>query len=247
MLQTRIKNRLIRRGIVALALLATLPGAPVAAGQTFDEAVAAYDRGDYATAVRGFLVHAEQGDATAQYNLGVMYNYGEGVPEDDAEAVRWYRLAAEQGHASAQSNFGAMYALGQGVLKDSVLAYMWSNIAGANGNASARKLRDSLERDMTRAEVSRATELARACMTSRTIRTASRKQGWHTPWWRFVEPSFPRDLAPFPSRRMIPDRSSPSRVRFAASRPRPLRADPKDALLTRGKGVDGPWGARAGR
>ena len=202
MLQTRIKNRLIRRGIVALALLATLPGAPVAAGQTFDEAVAAYDRGDYATAVRGFLVHAEQGDAKAQLNLGVMYNYGEGVPEDDAEAVRWYRLAAEQGqasaqynlgamyangegvpedeaeavrwyrlaaeqgHASAQSNFGAMYALGQGVLKDSVLAYMWSNIAGANGNASARKLRDSLERDMTRAEVSRATELARACMTS---------------------------------------------------------------------------------
>ena len=56
MLQTRIKNRLIRRGIVALALLATLPGIPVAAGQAFDEAVAAYGRGDYATAVRGFLV-----------------------------------------------------------------------------------------------------------------------------------------------------------------------------------------------
>ena len=130
MLQTRIKNRLIRRGIVALALLATLPGIPVAAGQTFDEAMAAYGRGDYATAVRGFLVHAEQGNATAQFTLGLMY------------------------------------ALGQGVLKDSVLAYMWLNIAGANGNASARKLRDSFERDMTRAEVSRATELARACMTS---------------------------------------------------------------------------------
>ena len=115
MLQTRIKNRLIRRGIVALALLATLPGAPVAAGQTFDEAVAAYDRGDYATAVRGFLVHAEQGHASAQYDLGVMYNYGWGVPEDDAEAVRWYRLAAEQGHASAQYNLGAMYANGEGV------------------------------------------------------------------------------------------------------------------------------------
>ena len=71
MLQTRIKNRLIRRGIVALALLATLPGAPVAAEQTFDEAVAAYGRGDYAIAVRGFLVHAEQGDASAQNNLGL--------------------------------------------------------------------------------------------------------------------------------------------------------------------------------
>ena len=55
----------------------------------------------------------------------------------------------------------------QSVLKkDSVLAHMWSNIAGANGNARARKLRDILEVGMTRAEVSRATELARVCMTS---------------------------------------------------------------------------------
>ena len=166
MLQTRIKNRLIRRGIVALALLATLPGIPVAAGQTFDEAVAAYGRGDYATAVRGFLVHAEQGDASAQFNLGVMYANGRGVLKDEAEAVRWSRLAAEQGHADAQFNLGVMHAKGEGVLKDSVLAHMWSNIAGANGNEAARELRDSLERDMTRAEVSRATELARVCMTS---------------------------------------------------------------------------------
>ena len=233
MLQTRIKNRLIRRGIVALALLATLPGAPVAAGQTFDEAVAAYGRGDYATAVRGFLVHAKQGDASAQFNLGVMYDNGRGVLKDDAEAVRWYRLAAEQGDADAQFNLGLMYDNGRGVLKeaeavscraqstlglmydngrgvlkdeaeavrwfrlaaeqgdataqyslgfmyaglmyaagegvlkkDSVLAHMWSNIAGANGNARARKLRDILEVGMTRADVSRATELARVCMTS---------------------------------------------------------------------------------
>jgi TPR repeat protein len=40
---------------------------------------------------------AEQGYASAQYNLGRMYANGDGVPEDDAEAVRWYRLAAEQG------------------------------------------------------------------------------------------------------------------------------------------------------
>ena len=50
---------------------------------------------------------------------------------------------------------------------------------------------------------------------------------------------------PFPSRFIVSDRSSPSRVRFAASRPGRLRADPKDALLTRGKGGVGPWGARA--
>ena len=80
--------------------------------------------------------------------------------------MRWYRLAAEQGNAMAQFNLGLMYTNGQGVLKDSVLAHMWSNIAGANGNASSRELRDNLKRDMTRAEISRATELARACMTS---------------------------------------------------------------------------------
>ena len=50
---------------------------------------------------------------------------------------------------------------------------------------------------------------------------------------------------PFPSRFIVSDRSSPSRVRFAASRPGRLRADPKDALLTMGKGGIGPWGARA--
>ena len=59
-----------------------------------------------------------------------------------------------------------MYANARGVLKDSVLAHMWLNIADANGDASTRELRDNLERDMTRAEISRATELARACMAS---------------------------------------------------------------------------------
>ena len=42
---------------------------------------------------------AEQGNAAAQYNLGVMYDNGEGVPQDYAEAAKWYRLAAEQGEA----------------------------------------------------------------------------------------------------------------------------------------------------
>ena len=43
---------------------------------------------------------------------------------------------------------------------------MWLNIAGANGYEVARENRDNLERDMTRAEISRATELARECMDS---------------------------------------------------------------------------------
>ena len=50
---------------------------------------------------------AEQGDATAQFNLGIMYDNGRGVPQDDAEAVRWYRLAADRGHATARFNLMA--------------------------------------------------------------------------------------------------------------------------------------------
>ena len=80
--------------------------------------------------------------------------------------MRWYRLSADQGNATAQYNLGISYAIGEGVLKDSVLAHMWFNIAGANGNEAARKGRDNLERDMTRDEITRATELARACMAS---------------------------------------------------------------------------------
>ena len=121
---------------------------------------------DDAEAVRWYRLSAEQGDADAQYNLGLRYDNGEGVLKDDAEAVRWYRLSAEQGNATAQYNLGISYANGEGVLKDSVLAHMWFNIAGANGNEAARKRRDNLERDMTRDEITRATELARACMAS---------------------------------------------------------------------------------
>ena len=109
---------------------------------------------------------AEAGATEAQYSLGVKYDTGEGVPQDDAEAVRWYRLAAEQGHAGAQFNLGVMYATGEGVLKDATLAHMWYNIAGANGSEIAREWRDTIEDDMTATQIARATELARTCMDS---------------------------------------------------------------------------------
>ena len=65
----------------------------------FDKGLSAYKRGDFVTAVREWTPLAEQGDANAQTNLGVMYETGRGVPKDYNEAVRLYRLAAEQGYA----------------------------------------------------------------------------------------------------------------------------------------------------
>jgi TPR repeat protein len=52
---------------------------------------------------------AEKGEAVSQYNLGVMYDNGRGVPKDYKEAVKWFRKAAEQGHAKAHFNLGVMY------------------------------------------------------------------------------------------------------------------------------------------
>ncbi len=117
-------------------------------------------------AVRWYRLAAEQGLDAAQYQLGVMYTEGRGILKDEAAAVRWHRRAAEQNYDTAPYALGVMYTFGWGVLKDPVLPHMWFNIAGAYGNEMAGEQRDTLERDMSRAEVSRATELARACRAS---------------------------------------------------------------------------------
>ncbi len=77
-----------------------------------------------------FRKAAEQGKTLAQFYLGVMYENGYGVLEDDTEAVRWYRKAAEQEHASAQFNLGVMYSSGQGVMSSGAAAADWYYKAG---------------------------------------------------------------------------------------------------------------------
>jgi len=84
----------------------------------FDDGKAAYDRGDYATAYKEFKSLADRGNADAQFALGKMYFYGQGVPQDYAQAVNWFRKAADQGDAHAQNGLGAMYELGKGVPED---------------------------------------------------------------------------------------------------------------------------------
>jgi TPR repeat protein len=81
---------------------------------------------------------ADQGDADAQFNLGVMYAKGQGVVKDEVEAVKWFRKAADQGNAEAQSNLGVMYAKGEGVVKDEVEAVKWFRKAADQGDADAQ-------------------------------------------------------------------------------------------------------------
>ena len=99
-----------------LGLVLAMP----AAAQNIQKGLEAYNRGDFATALREWQPLAEQGHAAAQYNLGRMYDIGQGVPQDDAEALKWYRKAVEQGHAAAQTDLGLMYGEGRGVSQESV-------------------------------------------------------------------------------------------------------------------------------
>lgn len=81
---------------------------------------------------------AEKGSANAQFNLGAMYDNGDGVTEDDAEAAKWYREAANQGHANAQFSLGVMYANGEGVDKSPEEAASWYQKAARQGDYRAQ-------------------------------------------------------------------------------------------------------------
>jgi TPR repeat protein len=106
--------------------------------------------------------NAEQGDAQAQYNLGVMHDQGLiGVKQDYKRAVQWYRRAAEQGFAKAQYNLGIMYENGDGVIHDYVMAHMWLNIASSNGDEGAVGERNALAGKLSAAQINEAQKLAR--------------------------------------------------------------------------------------
>lgn len=109
---------------------------------------------------------AEQGDAKAQFNLGVMYSEGRGVPQNDAAAVKWFRLAAEQGDASAQYNLGGMYAEGRGFPQNNISAYVWLSVAAAQGEVIARQNRDTLGKNVTPDQLARGQDIAARCFES---------------------------------------------------------------------------------
>ena len=149
---------------ICLAVALLFGSVGVSWSQDFQKGVTAYESGDYATALREWKPLAQQGYASAQYNLGLMYDNGQGVPQDDKTAVKWYRLAAEQGYASAQFNLGVMYGMGTGIIQDWVYAHMWGIIAASNGNEDGAKLRDIAAEDMTPSQLEKAQDLARECV-----------------------------------------------------------------------------------
>jgi TPR repeat protein len=129
-------------------------------------------------ATKWFYEAAIQGDAKAQYNLGVMYEKGQGVLQNATNAAMWYRKAARNGHSGAQYNLGVMYQDGQGdsqaqfnvggmyvkglgVPQDLVQAYIWLDLSASHGSQRALQLQDTIIQEMTPTQLAEARKLAR--------------------------------------------------------------------------------------
>lgn len=121
--------------IILSALLIIILSNPVLAG--FDEGVAAYEAGNAPLAAKEFRVAAEEGHADSQFNLGLMYEKGIGVSQDEREAVVWYQKAALQGHSYAQFNLAVLYENGRGTVVNFTQAREWYRKAAVQGDGLA--------------------------------------------------------------------------------------------------------------
>jgi TPR repeat protein len=130
----------------------------------------AFGRGDYAGALAIWQPLAEKGDVAMQLLVGSIYDFGQGIPQDDGEAVKWYERAAEQGSAKGQYQAGAVYARSPQV-KDPVQGYKWLTIAartlssGPQGGITADQattLRTLLESEMSQDDIAKAKQEADA-------------------------------------------------------------------------------------
>lgn len=114
---------------------------------------------DYAQAAQWYLKAAEQSHSLAQFNLGVMYARGQGVPQDDAQSVTWIRKAAHQGDAGAQFALGVKHLrqsyreTSKDTIESKIEAYKWLHLSTAQGYKGSQNAWDSLTCGMTREAV----------------------------------------------------------------------------------------------
>jgi len=124
----------LKQAAVDLATAVGLASPP----RNADAAMAAYQNGDYATALQLSRPLADQGDARAQSTLGLIYYGGRGVTQDDNEAVKWFRRAADQDDVVGNFYLGVMFADGRGVPQDYAEAAKWYRLAADLGDAQAQ-------------------------------------------------------------------------------------------------------------
>jgi uncharacterized protein len=122
--------------LVALILCVAVPVSSAPSGT--DKAKEAMQKGDFQTALNELRPLAAKNDPNAQFLLGMLYDSGKGVVQDQAVAAKWYRKAAEQKHLIAQLFLGVMLYSGQGVKQDHKEAARWFREPAGSGNDQAQ-------------------------------------------------------------------------------------------------------------
>ena len=122
---------------------------------------------DHHFTVQLYQENAENGEADAQYKLGLLYLTGNGAVQDFAEAAKWLKRAAEQGHALAQYELGLIYRTGYGLAIDHVQSYVWLNLAAAAGIQQAVAARDEVMRSLSNKQLAQAQKTSREWLASR--------------------------------------------------------------------------------
>jgi hypothetical protein len=140
-------RRRVGKYLAAVATIVAMIVGYMWALDALENAEAAYERGNYSTALSSAQPAAERGDPVAQRVLGLLYQNGQGVAQDYAEAARWYRKAADQRDATAQNNIGVLYQNGWGVAQDYAEAARWYRKAADQGNAEAQNNIGALYQD----------------------------------------------------------------------------------------------------
>ncbi|MGA9415774.1 MAG: GAF domain-containing protein [Terriglobales bacterium] len=168
--------RLLHRAIIGLAITAVAVAVGYVVGPIIEkrwvpspiasQPVTSTDQRPPAKSLAELQKLADAGDAEAQWQMGLRYHNGDGVPRDDAQAVSWFLRAAEQGHVTAQATLGAYYWAGRGVPEDLSKAYFWSAIANARGDEASKIRLEVLASRMTPAQISAAREQADAWIHS---------------------------------------------------------------------------------
>ncbi len=129
----KLRGRLLGGAALLLCLCATASAGPFEDGKT------ALEKKDYDVAARAFGEAAAKGDTRAQGMMGVLYEFGLGVPQDYKQAMQWFGLAAQAGDAGAETNLGDMYAYGRGVTQDWGQAAKYYAMAAKKGHPGAQE------------------------------------------------------------------------------------------------------------
>lgn len=121
----RLLNRWCLPILLAVALL--IPG--VSFADKFDVAMAALSDGDYRQAYRGFKRLAQRDHVESQYQLGMLYLFGQGAKQDTAQGISWLEQAALNGNYLAAHELGQIYIAGRGVAPNELEAMKWVELA----------------------------------------------------------------------------------------------------------------------